>query len=97
MRVVVHPAADAELAEAVAYYTTIDPALGQRFYLEMKRLIQEVCAHPRMFRQFDPPARRHFSPSFPFGIIYLELADHLWIVAVMHLKRNPGYWKTRLE
>ena len=59
MRVVVHPAADAELAEAVAYYTAIDLILGQRFYL--------------------------------------ELTDHLWIVAVMHLKRNPGYWKTRLE
>jgi hypothetical protein len=33
VRVVVHPAADAELAEAVAYYTAIDPVLGQRFYL----------------------------------------------------------------
>jgi len=33
--VVVHPAADAELADAVSYYTAIDPMLGQRFYLEM--------------------------------------------------------------
>ncbi len=41
MRVVAHPAADAELAEAVTYYTAIDPVLGQRFYLEMKRLLQE--------------------------------------------------------
>ena len=97
MRVVLHPAADVELAEAVSYYTAIDPVLGRRFYLEMKRLIQEVGAHPRTFRQFDPPARRHFSPSFPYGIIYLELTEHLWIVAVMHLKRNPGYWKPRLE
>jgi len=97
VRVVLHPIADAELAEAVSYYTTIDPMLGQRFYLEMKRLIHEVSTHPRTFRQFDPPARRHFSPSFPYGVIYLEQADHLWIVAVMHLKRNPGYWKPRLE
>lgn len=97
MRVVLHPAADAELAEAVAYYAAISPVLGQRFYLEMKRLIQEVSAHPRMFRQLDPPVRRHFSLSFPYGVIYLELTDHLWIVAVVHLKRKPGYWKARLE
>jgi len=97
VRVLLHPAADAEFAEAVSYYTEIDPKLGQRFYLEMKRLIQEVSAHPRMFRQFDPPARRYFSPSFPYGIIYLEQTDQLWIVAVMHLKRNPGYWKSRLK
>jgi len=97
VKAVVHPDADAELVEAVAYDTAIDPVLGQRFFLEMKRLLQQICAHPRMFRQFDPPARRHFSPSFPYGVIYLELKDHLWIVAVMHMKRNPGYWKTRLE
>jgi plasmid stabilization system protein ParE len=95
--VVLHPAADAELTEAVAYYTAIDPALGQRFYLEMERLIGDICAHPKTFRQFDPPARRHFSPRFPYGIIYLEQDDRLWIVAVMQMKRQPGYWKSRVE
>jgi toxin ParE1/3/4 len=91
VKAVVHAAADAKLAEAVAYYTAIDATLGQRFFLEIKRLLREVCAHPRMFRQFNPPARRHFSPSFLFGVIYLESTDHLWIVAMMHMKRNPGY------
>jgi hypothetical protein len=95
--VVFHPAADAEFVEAVTYYTAIDPLLGQRFYFEMKRLLEEIGAHPKMFRQFDAPARRHFSPSFPYGIIYLEQPDRLWIVAVMQLKRTPGYWKPRME
>ena len=97
MRVVFHPIANAELAEAVSYYTAIDPILGQRFYAEMERLIHEVCAYPKAFRQFYPPARRHFSPRFPYGIIYLEQKEHLWVVAVMHLKRRPDYWKTRLK
>ncbi|MEI6278736.1 MAG: type II toxin-antitoxin system RelE/ParE family toxin [Verrucomicrobiae bacterium] len=97
MRIVLHPAADDELAEAVAYYAAIDLALGQRFYLEMERLMREIYAHPRTFRQFDPPARRHFSSCFPYGIIYLEQDDHLWIVAVMHMMRKPGYWKSRMQ
>ncbi|PAW78067.1 MAG: hypothetical protein B9S32_09275 [Verrucomicrobia bacterium Tous-C9LFEB] len=97
MKAVFHPAADSELTAAVAYYAAIDSQLGQRFLLEMEQLIREVCAHPQTFRQVDPPARRHFSLSFPYGIIYLEDADRLWIVAVMHLKREPGYWKVRLE
>ncbi len=97
MRIVLHPAADEELSEAVAYYAAIDVSLGQRFYLEMERLMSEVCVHPKTFRQFDPPARRHFSSWFPYGIIYLEHDDHLWIVAVMHMKRKPGYWKARLQ
>lgn len=97
MKALFHPAASSELAEAVAYYTAIDPTLGQRFHREMEQLVQEVVAHPQSFRQFDPPARRHFSLSFPYALIYLEQEDILWIVAVMHMKREPGYWKTRVE
>ena len=97
MKVILHPEADAELTEAVAYYAAIDPTLGQRFYAEMERLIHEIGAHPGTFRQFDPPARRHFSSWFPYGIIYLEQQERLWVVAIMHLKRHPGYWKTRLK
>ncbi len=97
MRVVLHPSADSELTQAVAYYAAIDTQLGERFYLEMERLINEVFTHPKTFRLFDPPARRHFSLSFPYGIIYLEQNDRIWIVAVMHMKRSPDYWKSRLE
>lgn len=96
MRQVIHPEADAELADAVGYYTQIEPELGARFYREMERLIRSVCADPRFFRQFDPPARRHFSAQFPYAVIYLKKPDHIWIVAVMHLKRRPGYWRQRL-
>ncbi|NJK91836.1 MAG: type II toxin-antitoxin system RelE/ParE family toxin [Blastochloris sp.] len=96
MRIVLHPTADSELTEAVSYYAEIDPQLGERFYLEMERLISEIAVHPQTFRMFDPPARRHFSLSFPYGIIYLEQEDRIWVVAVMHMKRDPGYWKSRL-
>ena len=88
-----HPEADAEFAEAVRYYSEIAPDLGVRFYKEMERLIQNVCSHPE---RFDPPARRHFSAEFPYAVIYMEQADRVWIVAVMHMKRTPAYWKARL-
>jgi hypothetical protein len=65
VRYALHPEADEELAEAVRYYAAIDAELGIRFYREIERLMFEVCAHPQRFRRFDPPARRHFSHSFP--------------------------------
>jgi hypothetical protein len=45
---------------------------------------------------FDPPARRHISTDFPYALVYVETAEYLWIVAIMHLKRRPGYWRKRL-
>jgi hypothetical protein len=62
----------------------------------MERLFQEISADPERFRKFDPPARRHFSRDFPYAVIFVEKPDHIWVVAVMHMKRQPGYWHTRL-
>jgi len=91
-----HPGADAEFAGAILYYSEISPELGIRFYHEMERLFREVSAGPQRFRKFDPPVRRHFGRDFPYAIIYLDKPEHVWIVAVMHMKRHPGYWRGRL-
>jgi plasmid stabilization system protein ParE len=97
VRHAIHPDADAEFAEAVTYYAAIDPQLGVRFYREIERLIHEVCAQPQRFFRFSPPARRALSREFPYSVVYLEQPDRVWIGAVMHVKRRPGYWKHRLE
>ena len=41
---VFHPAADAEYADAAAYYYRISPELGGRFYDEIERLIRDIRA-----------------------------------------------------
>ena len=93
---VFHPEARVELAEAALHYASIHPELGQRFYNEIDRLISEILPMPGIFRFMRQPARRHFSREFPYGIIYVERPDDIWIVAVMHLRREPGYWRHRL-
>ncbi len=96
MKFLLHPEADEEFAGAVRYYSEISPELGVRFYREMERLFREACAAPERFRKFDPPARRHFSRDFPYAVIFLEKPECIWIVAVMHMKRRPRYWRERL-
>ncbi len=92
-----HPEAGEEFDAAGRYYSEINPELGVRFYVEIDHLIGEIRKDPQRFHKFDPPARRHFSLNFPYAVIYLERADYLWIVAVMHMKRKPGYWKPRIH
>ena len=63
----------------------------------MERLIRETCVSPERFWQFVSPARRHLSGDFPYAVDFLKKPEHLWIVAVMHMKRRPGYWRGRLD
>ncbi|MEO5959949.1 MAG: type II toxin-antitoxin system RelE/ParE family toxin [Opitutaceae bacterium] len=92
-----HPEADEEYAEAAQHYANISPELGGRFYDAIECLIAEACERPKAFRQIRPPVRRHFTTEFPYGILYVERPDDIWIVAVMPLKRAPDYWLHRLD
>ena len=92
-----HPEAAREYAEIARYYSKIEGELGSRFYDEMERLIVEVREDPKRFRFFEGTVRRHFSTVFPHAILYLDEPDRISIVAVMDMRRKPGYWKERID
>lgn len=91
--VTLHREALEEFNDAAAHYAQISPALGQQFYAAIEQAIREVRRSPGIIRVDQKPARRHLARKFPYTIVYLERPDDLWIVAVMHLHRAPGYWR----
>jgi plasmid stabilization system protein ParE len=95
-RHIFHPEAEQEYLDAAGYYFQAGPELAGRFYDEIERLIADIRLQPDRFRVFDAPARRHFSDVFPYAVLYLNQPDRVWIIAVMHMKRRPGYWRERL-
>ena len=91
-----HPEASEEYTQAAEYYAAIAPELGGRFYDEIQRLINQVRQQPERFLRFNPPARRVLARKFPYSVVYWDQPDRVWIVAVMHAKRKPDYWRQRL-
>jgi hypothetical protein len=91
-----HREALEEYAQAAEDYAKIDPDLGGRFYDEIERLIGDACRDPLLFRRIRGPIRRHFSAVFPFAILYEDKPDHVRIVAVMPMHRDPDYWLHRV-
>lgn len=89
--------ADAEFTAALTYYAQTNAELGLRFYDEVEEALADVCAHPRRARQIDPPVRRRLLPSFPYALLYIDEPERIWIVSVMPLKREPGYWRHRVK
>jgi len=96
VKVVLHPEAQEEFLSAQQHYSAASEELGRKFYDEISGLFRRIIARPLGYKQFDPPARRAFSDGFPYAVVYVTMPDVLWIVAVMHVRREPGYWKGRL-
>ena len=91
-----HRQADAEFISAAEHYRAISEALGQRFYLTIDDLLDEICSAPARYRMILPPARRHFRLPFPYAVIYIDRPDYVWVIAVSPFKKEPGYWRDRL-
>ena len=92
-----HHEAEAELDEAVTFYQSRLPGLGVDLRKEVEFAARRIREAPLRWSPFDAGTRRFLVRRFPYSVIYLELADRLWVVAVAHHKRRPGYWRNRLQ
>jgi toxin ParE1/3/4 len=94
--VLFHPAAEAELLDAMAFYESRRAGLGLSFQIEVKRVVGLIQQTPDRWATYkSTPFRKCSLKRFPFDILYLELEDSIWIAALAHQKRKPGYWPHR--
>jgi toxin ParE1/3/4 len=90
-----HPEAETEFNEAIEYYENNEPGLGYDFSMEVHAAIQNIVNYPTAWPILEDNLRRCLVKRFPFGVIYSLEQDEIFILAVMHLRRNPEYWKNR--
>ena len=87
--------AEVELWEAVAYYEAKAAGLGLDFAAEVEQGIQTICDAPERWPLREDGTRRYLIQRFPFLIVYTCRDNHVWILALAHCKRRPGYWTVR--
>jgi len=97
MKYAFHPEARAEFLAAVDYYEDREPALGADFAMEVLSTIETIVSFPSAWPILEDDLRRCQVRRFPYGILYAQDDDVILILAVMHLHRDPAYWKNRVE
>jgi plasmid stabilization system protein ParE len=90
-----------ELLEAAEWYQARRPGLEAEFLAEADRVLPLIGSSPTAFpRLLDLPAdlviRRALLPRFPYAVIFMDLGEHIRVLAVAHAKRRPGYWLDRV-
>ncbi len=84
-----------EVREAARFYENEVDGLGKAFVQKLREGIAEVKRNPFASRIIQGDFRRHLLSRFPYGIIFQIHEDVIFVAAVMHLKRKPGYWEDR--
>jgi toxin ParE1/3/4 len=90
-----HPEAEAEMIEAAAWYEVQQADLGKRFLTSVQDALNKVELKPELYPLVEGNVRRCLTKTFPFGVLFRTTSDMIVIMAVMHLHRDPGYWKNR--
>lgn len=88
--------AEEELNEAARFYDERSAGLGGDFLEEVEKTVWSIAAHPSSGVRVSGNIRRRLLRRFPYGVLYAREPDSIVIVAIMHLNREPGYWKKRL-
>ncbi|MDD5557127.1 MAG: type II toxin-antitoxin system RelE/ParE family toxin [bacterium] len=90
-----HPEAEAEFLAAISYYENCEPGLGRDFAMEVCSAIQNILSYPTAWPLLGEGIRRCLTHRFPYGVLFSIEPERVHILAVMHLHRNPDYWKQR--
>lgn len=85
-----------EMFQAEEYYEQQALGLGREFIAEVNHAVRGITEHPKSGRAVKRDVRRRLVRRFPFGILYRIDPDEIVILAVMHLRRRPGYWLKRI-
>ncbi|MCK5649354.1 MAG: type II toxin-antitoxin system RelE/ParE family toxin [Gammaproteobacteria bacterium] len=90
-----HPEAEIEFNKAIDYYAEIEEELGYDFAIEVHSAILRALSYPKAWSTIDGEVRRSLVKRFPYGVLYSEEINGIYILAIMNLHRHPDYWKHR--
>ncbi len=82
---------------AVSYYADISPRLATAIIQSVESGIEEILTYPEGWQTVEEGVRRYLAKRFPFDTYYCIESDRIMIYAVMHMSRDPKYWKSRFQ
>ena len=90
-----HSEAKEEIHAAIRFYELNQPGLGAEFFYALEQAFSQIEQQPQLWKP-DAQGRRQFlMKRFPFKLIYKYQEGSLFILAVAHMARRPGFWKSR--
>ena len=65
---------------------------AQGFLLELDAAVRAVAESPERWPVQPRGERRYVFPRYPFALLYRIRGEEVFVTAVAHHSRRPGYW-----
>jgi len=82
---------------AVLFYESRLDGLGLRFLAAVEKTTERISTCSEAGVPLVGEFRKRIVPGFPYNIIYRVWSDYVYLVAVAHQHRHPGYWRERVD
>jgi plasmid stabilization system protein ParE len=92
-----HPEARIDVIDAYDWYAERSQIAADAFRSELERAGEVIRRSPLMWGSYLYGTRRYLLKRFPYIIVYRVADDRIEIIAVIHGRRRPGFWKHRLK
>lgn len=92
---ILKPEAEADLADARAWYDAQRPGLGDEFLDHVGEALARIRQSPLMHARVFEDLRLTLVVRFPYAVIYRVDDDQITVVAVYHTRRDPRGWQGR--
>jgi plasmid stabilization system protein ParE len=89
------PDAEADLAEAAAWYEERRPGLGLEFTRAVRALLATVERDPLRYPLARHEVRRALVRRFPFAVYFVAEPEATTVLACLHVRRDPQTWPSR--
>jgi plasmid stabilization system protein ParE len=94
-RLTFHDDAREEYVAGYIWYYERGSHIADAFEREVEYALSIIREAPGRWPNYGDNWRRVVLRRFPYAIVYGEYEGDIVIMAVMHTKRRPGYWKDR--
>ena len=93
--IIFHPDVALEVKSSYDWYEKQAQGLGEDYLSELESAYETIVELPNTWPKFHRDFRRFLLGKFPFSVIYRSSGNSIYVLAVMHNHRKPGYWQSR--
>jgi toxin ParE1/3/4 len=91
------PESITDIRESFMWNDEKSEGLGNRFLLSIEAGFSSILRYPLHYPKIYKNVHRYLIKRFPYAILYIIDKNTIAIISVIHLSRDPNYWKDKVN